>query len=79
MAKEDVDHGIHGIQFSEVYRPSRIWRISFRFCHHGKRPLLDPVKYCAYYLGLGLDFLQIQNSLRSEDFYDLNNLSGLSA
>jgi hypothetical protein len=46
----------------------------FFFCHHGKRPLLDPVKYCAYYLGFVLNFLQTQNSLCSETFSDLNSL-----
>jgi hypothetical protein len=46
----------------------------FSFCNHGKRPLLDPVKYCASYLGFGLDFLQNQNSLRSEILDDLNSL-----
>jgi hypothetical protein len=37
--------------------------------------MLDPVKYCAYYLGFGLDFLQTQNSLRSENLDDFNDLS----
>jgi hypothetical protein len=38
---------------------------------------LDPAEYCAYSLGFGLDFLQTQNSLRSENFYDLTDLGPL--
>jgi hypothetical protein len=35
--------------------------------------VLDPVEYCAYFLGFGLTFLQTQNSLLSETFSDLNS------